>query len=176
LNLQCTAPAPELDPEVRRGLPRGVEDMLFAMLEKKPEDRPATAKEVIDRFALFRAASGDAPPRTSSPKARRDRERISAAPPTPRMENAPEKPKGDTMPSNPAAKAKADEEKKEKPRTDTIALVAQNATKARDVPTWLAIVAIVALSLVAGMTTYLVRLKSSNPGETPPPATASAKR
>jgi hypothetical protein len=45
-----------------------------------------------------------------------------------------------------------------RPRTDTVALVEQNASRALEVPTWLAVVAIVALSLVAGMTTYLVRL------------------
>ncbi|MBX3265010.1 MAG: serine/threonine protein kinase, partial [Labilithrix sp.] len=51
LNLQCTAPAPPLDEEVRRGLPRGVEDLLFALLEKKPEDRPSSAREVAERLS-----------------------------------------------------------------------------------------------------------------------------
>ena len=174
LNLQCTAPAPELDPEVRRGLPRGVEEMLFAMLEKKPENRPSSARDVIERLGLFRAAGGDAPARASASPRRPARE--SAPPATPRTESAPDKPKGDTKPSNPAAKARVEEEKKDKPRTDTVALVAANAQKTRDVPTWLAIVAIVALSLVAGMTTYLVRLKATSAPDAPPPATASAKK
>src|SRR5262245_7188487 len=43
LNMQCTTPAPELPEDVRRGLPRGVEDMLFKMLEKAPSARPASA-------------------------------------------------------------------------------------------------------------------------------------
>ena len=44
----------------------------------------------------------------------------------------------------------------------TIAIVEANASKSKEVPTWLAIAAIVLLSLVAGMTTYLVRLKSAD--------------
>jgi hypothetical protein len=42
------------------------------------------------------------------------------------------------------------------------------------VPTWLAIVAIVALSLVAGMATYLVRLKATGAGDAPPSSTTTA--
>jgi hypothetical protein len=63
--------------------------------------------------------------------------------------------------------------KEERPRMDTVALVEANAAKAREVPTWLAVIAIVALSLVAGMTTYLIRLKTA--GDVPPAATASAE-
>ncbi|MBX3192751.1 MAG: serine/threonine protein kinase [Labilithrix sp.] len=184
LNLQCTAAAPALDEEVRRGLPRGVEDLLFAMLQKKAEDRPSSAREVTERLSLFRAAGGSAAStstrssrsRTSSP----GREpRISAPPPTPRMANAPERPAEDrssgtsegTKHSSDGARHGSEPPKKERPRTDTIALVEANASKAREVPTWLAVIAIVALSLVAGMTTYLVRLKTAS--DTPPAATAS---
>ena len=180
LNLQCTAPAPPLDEEVRRGLPRGVEDMLFAMLEKKPEDRPSSAREVTERLSLFRAASGPSstparPSRSRSSSGSGDEPRVSAPPPTPRMANAPERAaeerasgsRSDTKPSS-----GDDAPKKERPRTDTIALVEANASKAREVPTWLALVAIVALSLVAGMTTYLVRLKTAS--DAPPAATATA--
>jgi hypothetical protein len=62
--------------------------------------------------------------------------------------------------------------KNERPRTDTIALVEANASKSREVPTWLAVIAIVALSLTAGMATYLVRLKTTS--DTQPATTASA--
>ena len=185
LNLQCTAAPPPLDEEVRRGLPRGVEDMLFAMLEKKAEDRPSSAREVESRLGLFRAAAaGPASNRPSRARAPRGedagRERASGPPPTPRMANAPERPadeespraSGDTRPSRDDASPKKDGPKKDRPRTDTIALVEANAARAREVPTWLAIVAIVALSLVAGMTTYLVRLKTT--GDAPAAATASA--
>jgi len=104
--------------------------------------------------------------------------RVSQAPLTPRMANAPATPEappiaaraGDTSHSrrddlaaaaSPPAGGGA-EKKNDRPRTDTIALVEQNAAKGREVPTWLAVVAIVALSLVAGMTTYLIRLKATS--------------
>ncbi|MBX3204266.1 MAG: protein kinase [Labilithrix sp.] len=197
LNLQCTAPAPPLDEEVRRGLPRGVEDMLFAMLEKKAEDRPSSAREVSERLGLFRAAGGAASTsgRPSRARASRggDEPRVSAPPPTPRMATAPERPEderasgsaSDTKPSSDGSRRESDgarrgssagrpgsEASRERPRTDTIALVEANASKSRELPTWLAVIAIVALSLVAGMTTYLVRLKTA--GDAPPAATASA--
>lgn len=190
LNLQCTAPAPPLDEEVRRGLPRGVEDMLFSMLEKKPEDRPSSAREVSERLGLFRAASGavtggrsrggsqsaSKARSSSSQPSSSDEERRSSPPPTrrDRPSDGRGKPAGDTTHSSrPPARERADDApKKERPRTDTIALVEANANKAREVPTWLAVIAIVALSLVAGMTTYLVRLKTTTSDA--PPATASA--
>ena len=61
-----------------------------------------------------------------------------------------------------------------RPRTDTVALVEQNAGRPREVPTWLAVIAIVALSLVAGMATYLVRMRSSAPTDPGTTTTASA--
>ncbi|MDF2693406.1 MAG: Serine/threonine protein kinase PrkC, regulator of stationary phase [Labilithrix sp.] len=180
LNLQCTAPAPPLDEEVRRGLPRGVEDLLFAMLEKKAEDRPASAREVAERLSLFRAAGTGARPARSAPSRSTARTstppRISERPASPPRENA----GGDTRQSNrdvvaarhERARDRDRDEAAPRPRTDTVALVEANASRAREVPTWLALIAIVALSLLAGMTTYLVRLKMAP--DTPPVATASA--
>jgi serine/threonine-protein kinase len=183
LNLQCTAMPPALDDEVRKGLPRGVEDTLFAMLEKKPDDRPSSAREVVEKLSLFRAAAGDAPGRPSRARPSRDtRDSREPAPETPRMANAPVRPEssapsregaGDTMQSG-ASKAPAPAAKADRPRTDTVALVEQNASRAREVPTWLAIVAIVALSLVAGMTTYIVRLKTAGGSDASSTTTASA--
>ncbi len=195
LNLQCTAIPPGLDDEVRKGLPRGVEDLLFAMLEKKPDDRPANAREVVERLSIFRAASDVAPGRPSRggpPRASRS----DAALHTPRMPNAPANDaaragrSGDTQSSGPArewnpaprvsgagasgAAASKTDEKPARPRTDTVALVEQNASRPREVPTWLAVVAIVALSLVAGMTTYLVRMRSSADGAADPGTTTTA--
>ena len=80
LNLQCTEPAPALDDEVRKGIPRGVEELLFSMLEKKPDDRPPSARSVVERLGMFRSAghtnmgaprSRDAPP-TPDARSRRD--------------------------------------------------------------------------------------------------------
>jgi len=175
LNLQCTAPAPPFDEELRRGLPRGVEDMLFAMLAKKPEDRPASAREITERLSLFRAAIGSPDTSARGSRVRANEEpRVSAPPPTPRMANASER-TDEERPSPETSEARRESErpKADRPRTDTIALVEANASKAREVPTWLAIIAIVALSLVAGMTTYLVRLETA--GNASPAATASVE-
>lgn len=203
LNLQCTAQPPALDEEVRRGLPRGVEDLLFSMLEKKPEERPDSARAVVEKLSLFRAAGGGDQARGSksrpsrgdtAPSAARESKapREPGAPTTDRMPGAPHTPAtdalhgrtGNTMHSGPltspadrgprrnADDAKAD--RPERPRTDTVALVEKNASKSREVPTWLAVVAIVALSLVAGMTTYLVRLRTAGPADPASTTTASA--
>ncbi|EYF07734.1 serine/threonine protein kinase [Chondromyces apiculatus] len=57
LNLQCTAEAPPLGDEVRTGLPRGVEQLLYQLLEKAPEDRPYMAEDVVERLEPFQPAS-----------------------------------------------------------------------------------------------------------------------
>src|SRR5262249_36625532 len=69
LNLQCTAEPPPLPDEVRQGLPRGVEQLVFQLLEKAPEDRPYLAQDVIDRLDPFQTAGAPAArtSRASSP-------------------------------------------------------------------------------------------------------------
>jgi serine/threonine-protein kinase len=57
LNQQCTQAAPELPEEVRSTLPAGVEQVLFRMLEKSPDARPASAAEVVDKLAPFVSAA-----------------------------------------------------------------------------------------------------------------------
>jgi len=199
LNLQCTAIPPGLDDEVRKGLPRGVEDLLFAMLEKKPDDRPSSAREIVERLSIFRAASDAAPGRPSRAGAPRA-SRSDVAPLTPRMPNAPivdraqagDARSGDTQKAGPgganagpragapsggaggSGATRSDDKPAARPRTDTVALVEQNAARPREVPTWLAVVAIVALSLVAGMTTYLVRMKTTADSVADPGTTTTA--
>ncbi len=184
LNLQCTAIPPGLDDEVRKGLPRGVEDLLFSMLEKKADDRPSSAREIVERLSIFRAASDAAPGRPSRAGAPRA-SRADAAPQKPRMPNAPVPDRaeigggrsGDTQKAGPGGAnvaPRADERPAARPRTDTVALVEQSAARPREVPTWLAVVAIVALSLVAGMTTYLVRMKTTGDAGADPGTTTTA--
>jgi len=60
LNQQCTQAAPELPDEVRSTLPAGVEQVMFRMLEKIPDARPATATEILEKLAPFIAASSRA--------------------------------------------------------------------------------------------------------------------
>ena len=180
LNLQCTALPPALDAEVRRGLPRGVEDLLFAMLEKKPDHRPASAREITERLSMFRAASDAAPAPARPSRSTGARPARDVAPLTPRMPSAPIDPArdgrtGDTRHSGGAPRAAPPDDKPApRPRTDTVALVEQNAARPREVPTWLAVIAIVALSLVAGMATYLVRMRSAAPTDPGTTTTASA--
>ncbi|HEU4409005.1 MAG TPA: serine/threonine-protein kinase [Polyangiaceae bacterium] len=68
LNLHCTAPPPPLRDEVRRGLPKGLEALLFQLLEKSPQARPASANEVLGRLEPFLPAvsSALAPPAAAS--------------------------------------------------------------------------------------------------------------
>lgn len=172
LNMQCTEPAPALDDTVRQGLPRGVEDLLYAMLEKKPDDRPASAREVLDRLSMFRSAGtslGVRRPKTQTApmSASSGSSSVSASAASAKEERASG---GDTKPSNRASDAPAPAP----PRQDTIAIVEANAKKGTEVPTWLAVAAIVLLSLVAGMTTYLVRLKANDGGPAASTTTTSA--
>ncbi len=56
LNLQCTAVPPPLPAEVRADLPRGIERLLFELLEKSADDRPESASEVLERLEGFAPA------------------------------------------------------------------------------------------------------------------------
>ncbi len=65
LNQQCTQAAPELPEEIRSTLPAGVEQVLFRMLEKSPDARPASAAEVVEKLAPFVSAAARPRPQTS---------------------------------------------------------------------------------------------------------------
>ena len=191
LNLQCTAAAPALDDDVRATMPRGVEELLFELLEKSPDDRPAGAAEVAERLSPFRAAV-DKPARrsekkpASAPTTQRDAdgERAEEEEAAPRT-NAKS---GDTLHSTPhdAVVAKKDKERDKPsgkasrkardrepaPRTDTVALV-EKATEAREVTTSTAILVIVGFSLLAGAATYMVRAHGRSQVDPAASATAS---
>ena len=124
LNMQCTAPAPELPEEVRSTLPGGIEEILFKMLEKSPDARPADAAEVLAKLA---------------PHSRQK------SPSTPSS-----KPGGDTMVSTPAPAVPR--------RADTVELV-ERATQPRQISTLVAVSLIVLLSILAGLTAYVLRLR-----------------
>src|ERR1700722_5542379 len=69
LNMQCTTAAPALPEEVRATLPGGIEEVLFALLEKAPDARPADAGEVLARLAPF-VSAGARSSRSVSPRPR----------------------------------------------------------------------------------------------------------
>ncbi|WP_438030987.1 serine/threonine protein kinase [Sorangium sp. So ce233] len=166
LNLQCTAEPPPLDDDVRRGLPRGVEQLLFQLLEKAPEDRPYLAQDIVDRLEPFQTAasaprpvgSGERTATASGPLRTGDQGRASAPLRT-----------GDQGRAS-APGAARDAEGTGAPRADTIALVEQ-IDRTRDVPARLAIAIIVALSALAGLGTYALR--SANGAPEPPDSAAA---
>ncbi len=148
LNLQCTAEPPALPDDVADVLPRGVEDLLFTLLAKKPDQRPACAADVA--HALEPLRTGKRARKTRAPESGK-----------PLLPGGAEK---TDRPSKPSSKPRSGDtlhSKDTPPRTDTVALL-QNARKPRMVPTWAAIVAIVVMSLAAGTATYLLRAKSSS--------------
>ncbi|XXX71681.1 serine/threonine-protein kinase [Sorangium sp. So ce134] len=186
LNLQCTAEPPPLDDDVRSGLPRGVEQLLFQLLEKAPEDRPYLAQDVVDRLEPFQTAA-IAPHRTGS----RDRAsathrtgdegRASATHRTGDEGRASATHRAGDEGRASATHRAGDEGRASAPgaarvtggagapRADTIALVEQ-IDRTRDVPAGLAIAIIVALSALAGLGTYALRSTSGAPE---PPAGAA---
>ncbi len=170
LNLQCTAEPPELSDDVRVGLPRGVEKLVFSLLEKDAEKRPASARAVIATLEPFRTAV-DGTKRTTTGRITRDT--VPTAVPT-----------GDT-PKKEASKSESKrtdddaptKEKERAPRLDTVALVEKNASapRIRDVPTWLGVLVIVLLSTFSAFATYRVRLAANERAATTGSASASTE-
>ncbi len=132
LNMQCTAEAPPLPEDVRRGLPRGVERLVFELLEKSPDDRPASAEDVLHELEPFAPASVGARPPRASRKPDRDAPPASASAPEPER----------------AARPPA--------KNDTIALV-DKASAPREVPRRTGILVILGLCVLAAIVTYVVR-------------------
>jgi serine/threonine-protein kinase len=155
--MQCTAAAPELPEEVRALLPAGVEEVLFKLLEKSADARPASSAEVVAQLSPFVSAAsrasrgsavlkGEAPPRASGAgAASRTTERPATAEvPAPARQSG-----GDTLISTPHPAIK---------RADTVDLV-ERATQPKQISTAIAVALILLLSLVAGLTAYVLRLR-----------------
>jgi len=164
LNKQCTEAPPPLPDDVRRGLPRGVERLLFEMLEKSPDDRPATADDVLHELEPF------APADAAAPRPRRVGKPESAAAAASSDAPATGNARSSSRDSKPApAKSSG---KPDKPRADTIALV-ERAGAAREVSRRTGVLIVVALSLFAGVVTWLVRAHSGP--EAPAPDTSAVE-
>jgi serine/threonine-protein kinase len=140
LNMQCTAPAPELPEEVRATVPAGVEQLLFRTLEKSPDARPASAAEVVAGLAPFVPSSR--PPRSSRSVAVGGATRNTLA----------------STPAPPLPK-----------RADTVELMAR-AAQPRTMSNVVAVMLIVVLSLLAGATAYVLRLRTSGAEASAEPA------
>jgi serine/threonine-protein kinase len=159
LNMQCTAPAPELPEEVRTTLPAGVEEVIFRMLEKSPDARPAAAADVIAKLSPFVSAAARSPRSVTSGSRQKS------------AHGADEKRDGDTMISTPAPAPPR--------RADTVELV-ERATQPRQISTLVAVALILLLSIVAGLTAYVLRLRvgpgPETAGDSPPARAVSAPR
>lgn len=175
LNMQCTEEPPPLESDVRAGLPKGVEQLLFQLLEKAPEDRPYQATDVVDKLEPFQT-SGPAPTRTQIPRSTtasttttpHDKPAGRSVPAT-IPESAQEARSVGNEPSSRPKKTVSDEAKSDDSsgkvqRADTIALV-DKVGESREIPTKVAIGVIVGLSLAAGLVAYFVR---SNQDPEPP--------
>ncbi|HEY1691156.1 MAG TPA: serine/threonine-protein kinase [Polyangiaceae bacterium] len=145
LNLQCTAPAPELPDEVRATLPAGVEQVLFQMLEKSPDARPPSAGDVLARLAPFVSAGSRAHRSASSGSRPR-----SVGGDDSRSSSASARKESSTLVSTPAPAVPR--------RADTVDLV-ERATQPREMATWVALSLILLLSVVSALTVYVLRLR-----------------
>lgn len=205
LNLQCTAEPPELSAEVRRGLPQGVETLLFRLLEKAPEDRPYLAHDVVSELEPFIPAAGSslATKPSSGPRPReRSRATLAAggavtprslreAPltavepppsPAPSIDAGPSRRRAEAASAaRPSATdpASSDDARRAPPptRNDTIQLL-DRKDPPRELPRAVAIAVIVVLSVLSGALAYWLRARAARgPEDGRTPATeASARR
>jgi len=65
LNLQCTAEPPALEVDV----PQGIEDLVFSLLAKSPDERPASAADVVQALSPFRMRAQKTTSRPGRPRA-----------------------------------------------------------------------------------------------------------
>jgi len=132
LNLACTTPPPAFSEQVRRGLPRGVERLVFELLEKSPDRRPGSAADVLAALEPFVPSDGHG-----------DGTRASAG------RGAPGRPTLDPAPAT--ASSPGDSPR----RDDTIALL-EKARLPREVTPKTAALVIALLSVLSGLLTYAV--------------------
>jgi serine/threonine protein kinase len=157
LDKLCTEPAPPLPAAARRGLPRGVEQLIQQLLEKSADDRPADAAEVLERLEPFRPVelshatkSGHAGHTTSPGRTRTVSSEGSTEP------SGSQRAAEVSLTPLPTPSSSGARELTPK-RFDTVAMV-EKASGPRDIPAKLAVTIIVSLSLAAGLVTWLIRL------------------
>jgi serine/threonine-protein kinase len=174
LNMQCTKKPPALPESVRRALPRGVERLLFELLEKSPDDRPPSAADVLFAIEPFvpaeaEATSARAPSSRGGKKAPVPLRGLRDVASTPRVESPSgdfaasersarsEKPALEDVRTDPSPPPAAE---KSAPRDDTLLLL-ERASLPRELPWRRAALVIAALSALSGIATYAVRAAGS---------------
>lgn len=173
LNLQCTAAPPPLEPDVRRGVPRGVQTLLFQLLEKDPEKRPASARSVLEALEPFLPAEDERLAPATLPQASKaaEGERVpgragSKGPPgkgTPGGGTPKQSPSPDDSPRRSAA---AREKAPVGSRHDTLALLDDDVPPPREIPPRLGVAIIVVVSLVSAGLGYAAK-RSGSSGASP---------
>jgi serine/threonine-protein kinase len=153
LNLQCTQPPPPLPEEARVGLPRGIERLVFQLLEKHPDARPPDAAAVLLVLDDFRSDAGG--PRPTMPAANEGPSRTGATE-VPGV-NGPRatRPRDGGGPRDSVPRI-----------ADTIGLV-ERAAGPRTIGSGWAVAMIVATSLAAAAITYVVRNREATPAPAP---------
>ncbi|MCC6521420.1 MAG: protein kinase, partial [Polyangiaceae bacterium] len=168
LNLQCTEPPPPLADDVRAGLPKGVEKLLFALLAKSPADRPATANEVAERLEGFVPARsfaglGDGAKKlaaTAAPAGKTVPAEPTGVPSGDTLVSASaEERDGPRRPSRPEASGSSEGEAQK----DAVALV-ERVGRRRELPTAAAVAIVVGLAVASAVATYFVVRASGAPG------------
>jgi serine/threonine protein kinase len=188
LNMQCTEEPPPLEDEVRAGVAKGIQRLLFQLIEKEPDKRPADAADVVERLEDFlpERTFGDLTEPSTKLRATPSK-RVSGS-----VSSANEHtPRTDTMPSvnetplsgadavrarrrDSGASKRASGSKKVVGRKDTIALI-DDASGSRELSTGVSLTIIAVLMLLAGLTTYWWRASQNDSTDdgTPPAETQS---
>ena len=177
LNMQCGQKPPTLGDEARQGIPRGIEQLLFQLLEKEAAARPASAREVAERLELFLpevSPRGLAPPGAAPSPAAQPRKDAKPSPsPSPSDEgvSVPVAPSsraadGDLSepgtPESPSVEGSGDGSAPLDHVTDPFADHGKldgpvSASSDRELPVAASVIIIVALMALAALLTYLVR-------------------
>jgi len=161
LNLQCTAVPPPLSEGVRATLPRGVERVLFELLEKQPNARPGSAADVLQLLEPFAPSGGEASSARPAPTPRAQ-ERVAEAPATERnpVSSGVSRTTGSgterTLRSTPTPAATP-----RTPREDTV-LMLERATAPRELGWKQGVLVVAALSALAGLVTYALHAPTAS--------------
>jgi serine/threonine-protein kinase len=151
LNLQCTVAPPPLPEPVRRDLPRGVERLLFELLQKQASCRPGSAADVLselEAFAPSSTADGSQRPETRVKKADALASASTSGAVSSRLSRGGSSGEERTLRSTPAPA-----ETPGAAREDTL-LMLERATAPRDLGWKQGVTVIAVMSALAGLVTY----------------------
>lgn len=158
LNMQCTAAPPPLPDPVRRGFPRGLERLMFELLSKARDDRPASAADVLHELEPFLPSSGSTDAVSSRPTSSK---RAADARPPSSGSVAPPDASFDTERTPVRSSARSDGRATRPPVEDTVALL-ERAARPREIPLTTALWVIFALSFLSGLVTHVVSTRTPN--------------